>query len=184
MDRQALDNCWAPAATMRIGTTSPIRPEDAFLVRLMTRDALDCDPCIDNGSVWSDLFRAGITSFHDLNRDSIAEIHCPGGCLSFYLPRSALDEIAAEVDERRIRVLYFRYGRVFHDPVMRSLCQALLPELAKPDQLNSLFIDHIGRALRAHIARVCGPCRRPLRPSAEASRLGKSAGPGTSSPTI
>jgi AraC family transcriptional regulator len=156
MDRQALDNCWAPAATVRIGTTSPIRPEDAFLVQLMTRDALDYDPCIDNGSVWSDLFRAGITSFHDVNRDSIAEIHCPAGCLSFYLPRSALDEIAAEVDERRVRVLYFRYGRVFHDPVMRSLCQALLPELAKPDQLNSLFIDHIGRALRAHIARVCG----------------------------
>ena len=54
--------------------------------------------------------------------------------------------------EQRVRAWYFRHGLAFDDPIIRSLSQALLPALAKPTQFNALFVDHVGLALRAHIA--------------------------------
>jgi AraC-like DNA-binding protein len=139
-----------------LGKTLPIPPEDAFLVHVMTRDCLAHDLYIDNKSVSPDLFPIGITALYDLARDPIAELHCPTACLSFYLPGSALDEIADDVGERRVRALEFRHGRAYDDPVMRSLSHALLPALAKPDQVNILFVDHVALAFRAHIARTYG----------------------------
>ena len=136
--------------------TLPIPPEDAFLVHLMTRDCLAHDLYVDNRSVSPDLFPTGITALYDLARDPIADMDGPTGCLSFYLPRSALEEIADDVGERRVRALEFRHGRAYDDPVMWSLGQAMLPALAKPDQANTLFVDHIGLAFRAHIARAYG----------------------------
>jgi len=139
-----------------LGKTLPIPPEDAFLVHVMMRDCLSHDLYIDNKSVSPDPFPTGITALYDLTRDPIAEMHCPTACLSFYLPRAALEEIPDDVGERRIPALEFRHGRAYDDPVMRSLGQALLPALAKPDQVNTLFVDHIGLAFRAHIATTYG----------------------------
>jgi AraC-like DNA-binding protein len=139
-----------------LGKTLPIPPEDAFLVHVMTRDCLAHDLYVDNKSVSPDSFPAGITALYDLARDPIAELHCPTACLSFYLPRSALDEIADDVGERRVRALQFRHGHAYDDPVMRSLSQALLSALAKPDQVNTLFVDHVGLAFRAHVASAYG----------------------------
>jgi len=141
--------------TYRQGNELPIPPEDGFLVELMTREHPDNGLCGDSGSVWSDLLSADIDSLCDPTRDSVTEIRCLSGGLSFYLLNCAPDEIATAGAERRIRALYFRHGRALDDPVMRSLCQALLPALAKREQLNSLFVDQVGRALRAHIAHVC-----------------------------
>ena len=139
-----------------LGKTLPIPPEDAFLVHVMTRDCVAHDLYIDNKSVSPDPFPTGITALYDLARDPIAELHCPTACLSFYLPRSALDEIADDVGERRVGALEFRHGRAYDDPVMRSLSQVLLSALAKPDEVSTLFVDHVGLAFRAHVARAYG----------------------------
>jgi AraC-like DNA-binding protein len=139
-----------------LGKTLPIPPEDAFLVNLMTRDCLAHDLYIDNKSVSPDPFPTGVTALYDLRHDPIEELHCPTACLSFYLPRTALEEIADDVGERRIPALEFRHGCAYDDPVLRSLGQALLPVLAKPDQVNTLFLDHIGLAFRAYIASAYG----------------------------
>jgi AraC family transcriptional regulator len=139
-----------------LGRTLPIPLEDAVLVHLMTRDCLAHDLYIDNRSVSPDPFPTGVTALYDLMRDPIEDLHCPTACLSFYLPRAALEEIADDVGERRIPALDFRHGRAYDDPVMRSLGQAVLPALAKPEQVNKLFVDHIGLAFRAHIASAYG----------------------------
>src|SRR5271165_19276 len=136
--------------------TLPIPPEDAFLVHLLTRDCLAHGLYVDNKSAAPDLFPAGVTALYDLTRDPIADMHCPTRCLSSYLPRTALQEIADDVGERRVRALEFRHGRAYDDPVMWSLGQAMLPALAKPDQVNTIFVDHIALAFRAHIARAYG----------------------------
>ena len=136
--------------------TLPIPPEDAFLVNVMMRDCLDHDLYVDNKSVSPDPFPTGITALYDLTRDPIADIRCPAACLSFYLPRAALEEIADDVGERRVFSLEFRHGRAYDDPVMRSVSHALVPALTTPEQVNTLFVDHIGLAFRAHIARAYG----------------------------
>ena len=70
--------------------------------------------------------------------------------------RAALEEIADDIGERRARTLEFRHGRAYDDPIMRILGQLLLSALAKPHQVNTLFVDHIALAFRAHIARTYG----------------------------
>ena len=138
------------------GRTLSIPSEDAFLVHLMTRDCLAHDLYIDNKSVSPNPFPTGVTALYDLRRDPIEDLHCPIACLSFYLPSAALEEIADDVGERRVPALEFRHGRAYDDPVMRSLGQALLPALARPDQVNKLFVDHIGLAFRVHVASAYG----------------------------
>jgi AraC-like DNA-binding protein len=68
----------------------------------------------------------------------------------------ALDEVAEDLGERRVRALEFRHGRAYDDSVMRSLSQVLLSALAKPDEVSTLFVDHVGLAFRAHVARAYG----------------------------
>jgi AraC-like DNA-binding protein len=146
----------APNDSPDLGKTCPIRPEDAFLVDVMARDCLPYDPRLDNKSVSPTVFPTEITVLRHMRRDSIAELRCPSVDLSFYLSRTALDEIVDHIRERRVRALYFRHGRAYDDPIMGGLSQALLPALAKPDQFNTLFVEHLGRALRAYIAHAYG----------------------------
>jgi AraC-like DNA-binding protein len=76
--------------------------------------------------------------------------------LSFYLPRTALEEIAEDVGERAILAVDLGHGRADDDPVLRSLSDALLPALAEPGRFNIFSVDRLGRAHRSHIARSCG----------------------------
>jgi AraC-like DNA-binding protein len=140
-----------------LGKTPQIPLEDAFLlVHLMTEDCPSQDPCTSDKSVRRDALPADVATLYHLRRDAIAELHCPSGDLSFYLARFVLDEIVDHVREQRVRALYFRHGRAYDDSVMRSLSQVLIPALVKPDQFNALFADHVGRALRAHVACAYG----------------------------
>jgi AraC-like DNA-binding protein len=136
------------------GRTLPIPPEDAFLVHVMTRDCLDHDLIVDGKSVRPDPFRAGVTAIYDLTRDPIADMRERAGCLSFYLPRIALEEIADDLGQRRPHTLEFKHGRAYEDPVMRALGEAIRPALASPQQISTLFVDHLALAFRAHIARA------------------------------
>jgi AraC-like DNA-binding protein len=139
-----------------VSKTLQIPPLDAFLVHLTTQDCPAQEQHLDDNSVPYDALPADLAALFHPSHDAIAELHCRSGRLSFYLPRAALDEIADHVRERRVRTWYFRHGRSFDDPIIRSLSEALLPALAKPSQLSTLFVDHVGLALRAHIAHAYG----------------------------
>jgi AraC-like DNA-binding protein len=139
-----------------VGGASPIPLEDAFHVRVRRPDHLDSDLQTDDESVSSGIATSEISRLHRLSRASIVELRCPSGGLRFYLPRAALDEIGDHVREQRVHALYIRRGRAHEDPVMQSLCRLLLLSLAKPKQVNRTFVDHIGHALRAHIAGAYG----------------------------
>jgi AraC-like DNA-binding protein len=123
-----------------LGDTLADPLEDAFHVHLMRGNHLCHDLRAEEESI----------------RASIVDLRCPSGDLRFYVPRAALDEIAGHFREQRIRALYIRHGRAHEDPVTQSLCRLLLLALAKPKQMNSVFVDHLGRALRAHIAGTYG----------------------------
>jgi AraC-like DNA-binding protein len=123
-----------------LGAATPVPLDDAFHVHLARRNHLGRDLRVEEESV----------------RASIVELRCPSGDLRFYLPRAALDALADHVREQRVRALYVRKGRAHEDPVTQSLCRLLLLSLAKPKQVNPVFVDHLGRALRAHVAHAYG----------------------------
>jgi len=82
----------------------------------------------------------------------VADIRDPYHCLMFYLPRTALDKFAREAAVPRLGDLRHRPGVSIDDPVVRPLLSALLPAMRKPDEADSLFLDHVVLALTAHLA--------------------------------
>ncbi len=101
-------------------------------------------------------YAEGVTSIYDLRRGPVADIRDPYHCLMFYLPRIALDRIAAEAGAPRPGDLRHKPGVSVDDPVVRHLLSSLLPLMPKPQQANSLFLDHVVLALTAHMACVYG----------------------------
>jgi AraC family transcriptional regulator len=70
----------------------------------------------------------------------------------FHLPRTALDAMASETGAPRLGDLRHRPGVSVDDPVVRHLLSSLLPVMKEPERANSLFLDHVVRAMTAHLA--------------------------------
>jgi len=138
------------------GRTNHIPREDAYLVALQLRACPDHDLYFDGRLTRPENYREGVTSIYDLRRDPVADIRDPYHCLMFYLPRTALDALAAEAGTRRPTDLRHRLGASVDDPTVRHLLSALLPAISRPQEAHPLFLDHVVLALTAHLAFVYG----------------------------
>ena len=142
--------------------------EDAYLVSLKFRDYPDCE-CWEQGRcVAKTDVRAGATYLYDLKRDPRYVIDKPFHSLFFYLPRSALGDIARQPGVPRIGELSYEPGVGHDDGVIRHIGASLQEGLRRPDETNQLFVDHMMLALTAHVAQTYGG----LRPGAEPNRGG------------
>ena len=91
--------------------------EDAYLVSLKFRDYPDCE-CWERGRcVTKTNVRKGATYLYDLKRDPRYVIDKPFHSLFFYLPRSALDDVASQAGAPRIGELAYEPG-IGHDDVV------------------------------------------------------------------
>jgi AraC-like DNA-binding protein len=140
-------------------------PEDAYLVSLKFRDYGDCE-CWERGKcVTKRDIRAGATYLYDLKRDPRYVIDKPFHSLFFYLPRSALDDMARQSGAPRIGELAYQPGVGHDDATIRHLGASFVEALRQPDEANQLFIDHMMLALTAHVARTYGGLRRIAEPA-------------------
>jgi AraC family transcriptional regulator len=139
--------------------------EDAYFVSLKFRDYADCE-CWERGRcvVKTDI-RAGATYLYDLKRDPRYVIDKPFHSLFFYLPRSALDDVARQAGARRIGELAYQPGIGHDDGVVRHLGASLLEALRRSDEANQLFIDHMMLAFTAHVAQTYGGLQRIADPA-------------------
>jgi AraC-like DNA-binding protein len=80
----------------------------------------------------------------------------PFHSLHFYLSRKVLDQVADEAGVPRIGDLRFRPAQTFDDPIVRQLIGSLVPSMARPEEANAVFVDHVALALAAHVAQVYG----------------------------
>ncbi len=125
---------------------------------------------LDEYNVWCDKrheasrsLDAGAVHINDMRHEWRADIQSPFNVVNFYMPQSALDEMAGEDDAGRIEELRCPIGLAQVDIVFKNLALALLPALAKPEQTNRLFLDHAARAITAHLIKSYGSFRqRPL----------------------
>ena len=78
------------------GMSTSIRREDAFLVELELRDFPHREYWEDGRQTPVCDLRAGDTCVHDLKRDPVVLLDKPYHALFFYLPRAALNAIAAK----------------------------------------------------------------------------------------
>jgi AraC family transcriptional regulator len=137
-------------------------PEDAFIILLQLQP-----PVIDRlrerrGEVTLAPCERNSVSIVHLKREPVWFLRPPFDMLHFYLPRTALDEIAEEHRTAPIQTLHCPKGRV--DPVAGQLGACLLPALEGRDQPGASFIYHVILALLAHIAQACGGMRAEPEP--------------------
>jgi AraC family transcriptional regulator len=147
------------------GLSGSFPSEDAYLVSLKFRDYPDCE-CWERGKfVTKEDVRAGATYLYDLKRDPRYVIDKPFHSLFFYLPRSALDDIAKQAGAPRIGELAYEPGIGHDDAVIRHLGASFLEGLRRPDEANQLFVDHMMLALTAHVAQTYGGLKRVTEPA-------------------
>lgn len=144
--------------------TLSIAPEDAFLVALQFRD-------ISHHVYWEagrqapvTSLKVGDTTLYDLKRDPVYLMDEPFHSIHFYLPRATLDAVADEANAPRIADLEYRPGAGVDDPAMRGLTLALVPAFERPKEASRLFVEHVARAVAAHVAHRYGGM--PVHPAA------------------
>ena len=146
------------------GLCGALATDDAFLVSLKFRDYPDCE-CWERGRcVTKADIRAGATYLYDLKRDPRYVIDKPFHSLYFYLPRSALDDMARQARAPRIGELDCQPGHGYDDAIVRHIGASLLEALRRPNEVNQLFIDYTMLALAAHVAQRYGGLQRANKP--------------------
>jgi AraC family transcriptional regulator len=139
--------------------------DDAYMVSLKFRDYPDCE-CWERGRcvVKTDV-RAGATYLYDLKRDPRYVIDKPFHSLFFYLPRSALDDIARQARKPWTGELAYEPGIGHDDTVVRHLGTSFVEALRRPEEANQLFVDHMMLALTAHVTQTYGGLRAGAEPA-------------------
>lgn len=137
-----------------LGRTLPIPVERAFVVVLLLRPLIQHELWLGERSKPVEPWKQGSISVVDLEQSPSAYIGGALDTLHFYLPRSALDSIAASSGTRAISELAISGGAT--DPVIYELGQMMLPALQRPAQANDLFLSGLMTAFYARISQVYG----------------------------
>lgn len=137
------------------GNTTPHVCEDAFMLSVQLRD-YHGDIYLNGRHLGFRGQAVGEIMFYDYREDWRAELKAAFDCVNFHIPRDALN--AAIEDERAVTLqgLNYRPGVPHEDRVVTSLVRALLPSLEHAGDSNQLFVDHVGLAIGAHVARNYG----------------------------
>jgi len=148
------------------GPTSPIPPEDAYMIVLQTGQPSRRELWLDGKSVRTEPLDPGDVALHDLRRRPVFKMYTPIDSVNFYIPRHALDACADDAEARRIGDLAFTPGIGVSDRILAAMASAILPAFEHPDQVSQLFVDHFTSAIVAHVASAFGGMhvgRRPPR---------------------
>jgi AraC family transcriptional regulator len=137
-----------------VGMMRPIPPEDTFVAALFLTDTKRHELWSRGHAVIAQGYAANSMRIVNLDAEFSSNVVCPHEALSFYIPRTALDEYTDKAAGPRIANLACAPGTI--DPVMAQLAAALLPAFDQPDQAAPLFVDHVMLAITAHIAQRYG----------------------------
>jgi AraC family transcriptional regulator len=138
------------------GITASIPYDDAFLVQLRLIECERADYFSEGRHVGGVDHRAGLIQVHDLRRDPTVDLRDPFDVMHFYLPRAALNAVAAEVGGATVDALALEPGQCIEDATARHLLLSLYPALERPAEANALFVDHVAAALCSHVAQLYG----------------------------
>jgi AraC family transcriptional regulator len=142
------------------GITEPQTRAEAYTACVHLEDFSSYDVWCDERHHSSRALAKGTIHINDMRHLWRADIQSPFQVVNFYMPQSTLDEITNECGAPRIEELLSPMDQARVDDVLKNLALALLPALDRPDQTNKLFLDHIGRAVKMHLAKTYSSHRR------------------------
>lgn len=133
---------------------TPVRMEmvDGYLLCLQRRPLPAYRYWVDGKPARSTSVSEGQFLFLDLNEEHAAIIESEVDCLSMFFSRTALDTFLEEHDIGGGLRLRTENGTAFDDPVVRSLGEALLPALGRPNPISKQSAEYVSTALLTHIA--------------------------------
>jgi AraC-like DNA-binding protein len=152
------------------GMMNPLPREDAFIFCLQLRGYYNLELWLDGRHVPMPASPSRSFSFFDLNRQPVVNLRDPFDSLHFYVPRAALDAVAAE-EGRTLGEIQLETGAALEDPIVWHIGAALLPALERPEQFDQLFLEHVAVGTIAHLAQRYGA---PSKTDAERFRGGLS----------
>jgi AraC family transcriptional regulator len=137
-----------------VGMTSPIAPEQAYLVNLQLRDVVHAELLKGNRlSAKGPMPQGSVTIVH-LNEEPRFNLLSSFDSMLLYIPEIVFDELADVSGVPRITGFSSQYGTL--DPIMRQLGCALLPALENARRPGKLFFDHLALAMFSHLATAYG----------------------------
>ncbi len=146
------------------GRAGPVPPENSFAFQVQLRP-------IRAWEIWTDRGRAelppsgpGDVFLFDLSENPRLELHDPFDMVRFYISQSTLDSLACEQDLPRVAGLRAPKSGMA-DPVMHGMALALTASMARPNEAQALFVEHMALAFHAHAAQAYGGARPERRHS-------------------
>lgn len=136
-----------------LGMADPLPYDEAYLVSVRLIEGHHARVFYDGREEKRYDLRRGSMRIHDLRRRPQVEVWDAFHMLNAYLPRVFLTAFAEQM------------GKTFHDfpadhrasaidPVVESLMRSLQPAMARPQEVNTLFLDHVAMALATHLFAV------------------------------
>ncbi len=127
--------------------------ERAYSLQLHLRNSPDHELWLGGRRAFQGGYEAGATSIVDLDQEPAARIGNAYDILQIYVPRTSIEDVAAELGAPPVRDLTWRRGA--KDPIAAGFAALLLPVL-EDRRSDALFVDHALLALRIHIAQTYG----------------------------
>ncbi|MBU8897803.1 AraC family transcriptional regulator [Corallococcus sp. M34] len=132
---------------------------EAYVLTLHLRERPRGAMRAENRWIQPENFHAGHAGIVDLRSKLTSEYVGPFHYVSIYLPRHSLGAYAVDAGAPSLDDLRHEPGVGFSDPVVRHLLLSLRPALAAPEEVSSLYADHVALALVSHLASAYGAFR-------------------------
>jgi AraC family transcriptional regulator len=144
------------------GMTEPQVRAEAYTACIHLDEFKSYDVWCDESHYSSRALAEGTIHINDMRHVWRADIRSPFQVVNFYIPQWTLDETSNEYGASRIEELLSPMCQPRVDDVLKNLALALLPALERPDQTNKLFLDHVARAVKFHLAKSYGSLHRRM----------------------
>jgi AraC-like DNA-binding protein len=145
--------------------TGTLPRDDAYVLTLHLRTRPKGAMAAEGRWLDPENFYAGHAGLVDLRMKLASEYAGAFHYLSCYLPRQSLNHVSDDAGAPRIQDLRYRPGVGFSDPVLLHLLLSVRPALTvDPNEVSTLYADHVALALVTHLASAYGEMRPP-RPS-------------------
>jgi AraC family transcriptional regulator len=135
-----------------LGVTTPNSNSAIFMAVVALRPLpAHCGWHNTNAIKMPSLPTGSLVSF-DLRESWSSNLTDPFDTFNAYIPLAAFDEITSQLKRPTIERLSCNSKAPVHDETMLGLAQSLNSLMARPNEVTSLFLDHILAALVTHLA--------------------------------
>jgi AraC-like DNA-binding protein len=139
--------------------TNAVPEDDGYMVGVIPSDYANFRFWEDGREAPVTSPKAGDTVMFDLRRNPRFLKNQPLRAITFYLPRSAFDEIADDASAHRIGELRCPRGQGMADATLRNLALSLVGGFDRAEEVSRIFLEHVSFAICAHVAQAYGGMR-------------------------